>query len=69
MPKERIPTNEEELQALLKALVPVALRKMPAIFCRIRSYMPTMQKQGHPLLSALTVVFHGQPLPVAWGPE
>lgn len=38
-------------------------------FCRIRSYFSTMQKQGHPLLSALTAVFHSQPLPVTWGPE
>ncbi len=38
-------------------------------FCRIRSYLSTMQKQGHPMLSALTAVFHSQPLPVAWGPE
>jgi len=38
-------------------------------FCRIRSYLSTMQKQGHPMLAALTAVFHGQPLPVAWAPE
>ena len=38
-------------------------------FCRIRSYLSTMQKQGHPMLFALTAVFHGQPVPVAWGPE
>ena len=38
-------------------------------FCRIRSYLSTMRKQGHPMLSALTAVFHGQPLPVAWTPE
>jgi len=38
-------------------------------FCRIRSYLSTMQKQGHSMLSALTAVFHGQPLPVAWVPE
>src|SRR3989454_108326 len=38
-------------------------------FCRIRRYLSTMQKQGHSMLSALTAVFHGQPLPVAWGPE
>ena len=38
-------------------------------FCRIRSYLSTMHKQGHPMLSALTAVFHGHPLPVAWGPE
>jgi transposase len=38
-------------------------------FCHIRSYLSTMQKQGHPLLSALAAVFHGHPLPVAWAPE
>jgi len=38
-------------------------------FCRIRSYLSTMQKQGHSMLSALTAVFYGQPLPVAWTPE
>src|SRR5579885_3009661 len=38
-------------------------------FCRIRSYLSTMQKQGHTMLTALTAVFHGHPLPVAWAPE
>jgi transposase len=38
-------------------------------FCRIRSYLSTMHKQGHLMLSALAAVFHGQPLPVAWAPE
>jgi transposase len=38
-------------------------------FCRIRSYLSTMHKQGHPMLSALTAVFHGHPFPVAWAPE
>jgi transposase len=38
-------------------------------FCQIRSYLSTMHKQGHSMLSALTAVFHGQPLPVAWAPE
>lgn len=38
-------------------------------FCCIRSYLSTMQKQGHSMLAALTAVFHGQPLPVAWAPE
>jgi transposase len=38
-------------------------------FCRIRSYLSTMQKQGHTMLSALVAVFHSTPLPVAWGPE
>jgi len=38
-------------------------------FCRIRSYLSTMQKQGHAMLSALAAVFHGHPFPVAWAPE
>jgi transposase len=38
-------------------------------FCLIRSYLSTMQKQGHSMLAALTAVFHGHPLPVAWAPE
>jgi transposase len=38
-------------------------------FCCIRSYLSTMQKQGHSMLSALTAVFHGHPFPVAWAPE
>jgi hypothetical protein len=38
-------------------------------FCRIRSYLSTMHKQGHSMLSALTAVFHGHPFPVAWAPE
>ena len=37
-------------------------------FCRIRSYLSTMHKQGHALLAALAAVFAGQPLPVAWEP-
>jgi transposase len=36
-------------------------------FCRIRIYLSTMQKQGHTMLTALVAVFHGHPLPVAWG--
>src|SRR5262245_31323424 len=36
-------------------------------FCCLRSYLSTMRKQGHGLLEALTAVFHGHPLPVAWG--
>jgi hypothetical protein len=35
----------------------------------IRSYLSTMQKQGHPMLPALTAVLHGHLLPVAWTPE
>jgi transposase len=38
-------------------------------FCRIRSSLSTMHKQGHGMLSALTAVFHGHPFPVAWSPE
>jgi transposase len=36
-------------------------------FCRIRSYVSTMRKQGQVLLPALSAVFLGQPFPVAWG--
>jgi transposase len=37
-------------------------------FCRIRSYLSTTHKQGHPMLTALAAVFAGTPLPVAWAP-
>src|SRR5205085_3408034 len=37
-------------------------------FCRIRSYLSTMHKQGHSMLAALAAVFAGKPLPVAWTP-
>lgn len=36
-------------------------------FCRIRSYLSTMRKQGHSMLAALIAVFTHQPLPIAWG--
>jgi transposase len=36
-------------------------------YCRLRSYLSTMRKQGQGLLRALTAVFHGDPLPIAWG--
>jgi transposase len=36
-------------------------------FCRIRSYLSTMRKQGHAMLAALAAVFVGDPLPIAWG--
>ncbi len=38
-------------------------------FCRIRSYLSTMCKQGHSMLAALAAVFASKPLPVAWTPE
>jgi transposase len=38
-------------------------------FCRIRSYLSTMRKQGHAMLAALEAVFAGCPLPVAWSWE
>jgi transposase len=38
-------------------------------FCRIRSYLSTMRKQGHGMLTALAAVITGQSLPVAWSPE
>jgi len=37
-------------------------------FCRIRSYLSTMHKQGRSMLAALAAVFAGKPLPVAWAP-
>jgi transposase len=37
-------------------------------YCRIRSYLSTMHKQGHSMLTALAAVFAGKPLPVAWAP-
>lgn len=36
-------------------------------FCSIRSYLSTMRKQGRSMLEAMTAVFAGSPLPVAWG--
>jgi transposase len=38
-------------------------------FCRLRSYLSTMRKQGHTMLAALVAVFQGHPLPIAWAPE
>ncbi len=38
-------------------------------FCVLRSYLSTMRKQGRSMLVALAAVFHGTPLPIAWGPE
>jgi transposase len=38
-------------------------------FCRIRSSLSTMHKQGHSMLGALAAVFAGKPLPVAWVPR
>jgi transposase len=37
-------------------------------FCRIRSYLSTMHKQGRPLLEALAAVFAGNPFPIALSP-
>jgi transposase len=36
-------------------------------YCRLRSYLSTMCKQGHGMLEALAAVFTDRPLPVAWG--
>jgi len=35
-------------------------------FCRIRSYLGTMRKQGQAMLAALAAVFADRPLPIAW---
>lgn len=37
-------------------------------FCRMRSSLSTMRKQGHPMSAALAAVFAGHPLPIAWAP-
>ena len=34
-------------------------------FCCIRSYLSTMRKQGHTMLTALVAGFRGHPLPIA----
>jgi len=36
-------------------------------YCRLRTYLATLRKQGRNLLEALTVVFTDRPLPIAWG--
>ena len=36
-------------------------------FCRIRSYLGTMRKQGQAMLAALAAVFAGCPLPIRLG--
>ncbi len=38
-------------------------------FCRIRSYLSTLRKQGHALLGAITSIFTGSPLLPAFGAE
>ena len=38
-------------------------------FCRIRSYLSTMQKQGHTILSSLVAVFRGSLCLSLGGPE
>jgi transposase len=35
-------------------------------FCRIRSSLSTLCKQGHPMLASLAALFSGHPFPVAW---
>jgi transposase len=39
------------------------------IFCRIRSYLATMRKQGQAMLASLAAVFAARPFPIAWSPE
>ncbi len=35
-------------------------------FCRLRSYLSTMRKQGQAMLAALAAAFARRPLPIAW---
>jgi chromosome segregation ATPase len=37
-------------------------------FCRIRSYLSAMRKQGHSMLLALAAAFAARPLSIAWAP-
>ena len=39
------------------------------VFCRIRSYVATLRKQGRAILAALTLTLSGQPPMPAWTPE
>ena len=36
------------------------------VFCRIRSYLSMIRKQGNGMLAA---VFAGEPFPIAWAPK
>jgi transposase len=36
-------------------------------YCRLRTYLATLRKQGRNRLEALTAVFTDRPLPIAWG--
>jgi septal ring factor EnvC (AmiA/AmiB activator) len=38
-------------------------------FCRIRSYLSTMRKQGYAMLAVLAAVFAGRPLHIARAPK
>ena len=37
-------------------------------FCRVRSHLSTVRKQGHPLLYALERLLNGKPLPLVPSP-
>lgn len=55
---ERIAQLEAENAALRAELA--------AAFCRIRSYLSTMRKQGRAMSPALSAVFLDRPFPIAW---
>lgn len=50
-----------------KSAGPFRSQQGATAFCRIRSSLSTMRKQGPALLAALAAVFVGKPLPIAWG--
>ena len=46
---------------------PKWISRRPGALGRADGYLGTMRRQNRNLLEALTAVFHGTPLPIAWG--
>ncbi len=63
---KRGPQAQTEPKNLLDALLHRAHQVLAfTAFCRIRSYLSTLHKQGRPLLEALVALFLGHPFPIA----